>query len=205
MSAPCAQGRPVSRASATALAWHDEAELLGVRVRIFFFDPAEVDARSRFVDRQLPLLQGLDLRPLAPDGQRISYRAGALRAQPDAVLVHGNGLLCLSHKGNDGRFLAPARWQQHWRVDTMLQSIACAMAVAGDRQLPVAALWRGTNVLCQFDPSPPVLECLASHIGAARDYWRELEAVSPAQLANFCEPRLRLLPGLIPVGAVAGA
>ena len=188
-----------------ALAWHEEADLLGVRVRIFFFDPAEVDARSSFVDRQLPLLQGLNLRPLAPDGQRISYSAGALRAQPDAVLVHGNGLLCLSHKGNDGRFLAPARWQQHWRVNTMMQSIACAMAVAGDRQLPVAALWRGTNVLCQFDPSPPVLECLASHIGAACDYWREPDVISPAQLASFCESRLRQLPGPATVNAVISA
>ena len=186
-----------------ALAWHDEADLLGVRIRIFFFDPTEVDARSDVVDRQLPLLQGLGLRPLAPAGQRISYRAGALRAQPDAVMVHGNGLLCLSHRGNDGRFMAPARWQQNFRVDTMLQSLACAMAVAGDRQQPVAALWRGTNVLCQFDPGPPVLECLASHIGAARDYWREPELVSPAQLASFCEPRLRLLPGLALAEAVA--
>lgn len=185
------------------LAWHDEADLLGVRVRIFFFDPTEVDTRPGFVDRQLPLLQGVTMQLLTPEGQRSNYQVGALRAQPDAVLAHGNGLLCLSYKGNDGRFLAPARWQQHWRVDTMLQSIASAMAVAGDRQLPVAALWRGTNVLCQFDPSPPVLECLASHIGAARDYWREPEVISPAQLASFCEPRLRLLPGLVPAAAVS--
>ncbi len=185
------------------LAWHDEADLLGVRVRIFFFDPTEVDTRPGFVDRQLPLLQGATMQLLTPEGQRSNYQVGALRAHPDAVLAHGNGLLCLSYKGNDGRFLAPARWQQHWRVDTMLQCIASAMAVAGDRQLPVAALWRGTNVLCQFDPSPPVLECLASHIGAARDYWREPEAVSPAQLASFCEPRLRLLPGLMPAETIS--
>lgn len=189
--------------TAPPLAWHDEADLLGVRVRIFFFDPTEVDVRPGFVDRQLPLLQGATMPLLTPEGQRSTFQVGALRAQPDAVLAHGNGLLCLSYKGNDGRFLAPARWQQHWRVDTMLQCIASAMAVAGDRQLPVAALWRGTNVLCQFDPSPPVLECLASHIGAARDYWRESEVVSPAQLASFCEPRLRLLPGLVPAAAVS--
>ena len=38
---------------------------------------------------------------------------------------------------------------------------------------------------------------LATHIGAARVYWREPAVVSPAQLAAFCEPRLRVLPGLM--------
>jgi hypothetical protein len=178
------------------LPWHDEAELLGVRVRVYFFDPAEVDARSDFVGRQLPILQGTRPQLLAPEGQRETYRVGALQAQPDAVLTHGNGLLCLSYKGGDGRPLEPGRWRQHWRVDTMLQGIASAMAVAGQSQRPTAALWRGSNVLCQFDPGSPVLECLATHIGAARHYWREPAVVSPAQLASFCEPRLRVLPGL---------
>jgi len=81
-------------------------------------------------------------------------------------------------------------------VDVMLQCIAEAMAVAGQCQQPTAALWRGANVLCQFDPGPPVLECLATHIGAARHYWNEPQQISPAQLASFCEPRLRALPGL---------
>jgi hypothetical protein len=85
----------------------------------------------------------------------------------------------------------------------MLQCIASAMAVAGQRQQPTAALWRGANLLCQFDPSPPVLECLATHIGAARHYWREALQVSPAQLASFCEPRLRALPGLATIEAAA--
>lgn len=178
------------------LPWHDEADLLGVRVRVFFFDPAEVDARADVVGRLLPILQGAEAQLLSPGDQRDSYRVSALHAQPDAVLSHGNGLLCVGHKGGDGRWLAPAQWRGQLRVDVMLQSIASAMAVAGDRQQPTAALWRGTNVLCQFDPGPPVLECLATHITAAREYWGESETVSPAQLVSFCEPRLRVLPGL---------
>lgn len=178
------------------LPWHDEADLLGVRVRVYFFDPVEVDARADFVGRQLPILQGAAARLLAPEGQRATYRASGLQAQPDAVLVHGNGLLCLGYKGGDGRLFEPARWRQQWRIDVMLQAIASAMAVAGQCQQPTAALWRGPNVLCQFDPGSPVLECLATHIGAARHYWHEPEVVSPAQLASFCEPRLRVLPGL---------
>lgn len=179
-----------------ALNWHDEAELLGVRIRAWFFDPAEVDARADFVARQVPILCSSAAHLLVPEGQRETYRAGALQAQPDAVLVHGNGLLCLSYKGGDGRLHEPGLWRRQWRADIMLQCIAQAMAVAGQRQQPTAALWRGANLLCQFDPSPPVLECLATHIGAARHYWREPVQVSAAQLASFCEPRLRVLPGL---------
>ena len=88
---------------AALLPWHDEADLLGVRVRVFFFDPAEVDARPNFVDRQIPVLQGSTARLLAPEGQRDTYQLSGLQAQPDAVLSHGNGLLCLSYKGGDGR------------------------------------------------------------------------------------------------------
>jgi hypothetical protein len=181
------------------LPWHDEADLLGVRVRAYFFEPAEVDARPDFVGRQLPILNGAAARLLSPEGQRDPYRVRGLLAQPDAVLAHGNGLLCLSYKGGDGRLHDRALWRSQWRVDVMLQCIAAAMAVAGQRQQPTAALWRGVNLLCQFDPGPPVLECLATHIGAARRYWNGVAQISPAQLASFCEPRLRLLPGLAAV------
>lgn len=178
------------------LPWHDETDVLGVRVRVHFFDPAEADAANDFVARQLPILRGSGARLLAPEGQRQAWRAGDLLAQPDAVLAHGDGLLCLTYKGGDGRLHQPALWRAQWRVDVMLQCIASAMAVAGQSQKPTAALWRGTNLLCQFDPGVAVLECLATHIGAARHYWRERQTVSPAQLAAFCEPRLRALPGL---------
>lgn len=178
------------------LPWHDEADLLGVRVRAFFFDPAEVDARADAVARLLPVLDGCGARLLAADGLRETYHAGGLAAQPDAVLAHGGGLLCLTQRSGDGRPFDRGSWRQQWPADGMLQSLAAAMAVAGQTQLPTAALWRGVNLLCQFDPSPAVLECLATHIGAARHYWNEPLSVSPAQLARFCEPRLRSLPGL---------
>lgn len=186
------------------LPWHDEADVLGVRVRAYFFDPAEVDVRSDFASRQLPILRHGTARLLAPEGQRQSYRAGGLLAQPDAVLAHGDGLLCLAYKAGDGRLVQRTLWQTQWRVDVMLQCIANAMAVAGQTQRATAALWRGTNLLAQFDPGVAVLECLATNVGAARHYWRELQVVSPAQLAAFCEPRLRALPGLAASAAGIG-
>lgn len=185
------------------LNWHQEAELLGVRVRVFFFDPAEIDARVDFVDRQAPILQGLGARLLAPEGQSETYRAGALMAQPDAVLAHGDGLLCLSWRGGEGRLYQPDTWRRQWPAQAMLQCIASAMAVAGHRQQPTAALWRGANLLCQFDPGPLVMDCLATHIGAARQHCKEPLQVNPAQLASFCEPRLRAMPGLVAPEAAA--
>ena len=178
------------------LPWHDEADVLGVRIRAYFFDPTEADAAPDFLGRQLPILRGSAARLLTPEGRRQTYRAGGLQAQPDAVLAHGDGLLCLTYKGGDGRLLQPGQWRAQWRVDVMLQCIANAMAVSGQNQKPTAALWRGANLLCLFDPGVAVLECMATHIGAARHYWRALQMVSPAQLAAFCEPRLRALPGL---------
>ncbi len=186
------------------LNWHDETEMLGVRVRAFFFDPQEVDARADFVGRQVPILQGSAASLIHPEGQRESYQVAGLLAQPDAVLAHGGGLLCLSYKGGDGRQHALTHWRRQWRADVMLQCIAAAMAVAGQRQQPTAALWRGANLLCQFDPGPLVLDCLATHITAARQYWNEALPVSPAQLASFCEPKLRAMPGLVmPEAAVS--
>ena len=187
------------------LPWHDEADLLGVRVRVYFFEPAALSADADFLARHLPILAGAAPRLLAPEGRRDTYRVGGLQTQPDAVLAHGEGLLCLSYKGGDGRSLSPALWRSQWRVDMMLQSIASAMAVAGQCQQPTAALWCGTNVLCQFDPGVAVLECLATHIGEAMHYWQEPDAVTPAQLAAFCEPRLRALPGLAVSGAAIAA
>lgn len=186
------------------LPWHDEADVLGVRIRVHFFDPAEADAAPDFVGRQLPILAGSGATLLAPEGQRQPYRAGALLAQPDAVLAHGDGLLCLTYKGGDSRLVQRTLWQAQWRVDVMLQCIASAMAVAGQTQRPTAALWRSTNLLAQFDPGVAVLECLATNVSAARHYWRGLQVVSPAQLAAFCEPRLRSLPGLAASAAGIG-
>lgn len=188
------------------LPWTEQADVLGVRIRAYFFDPAEVDARADFTARQLPILPTSSARLLAPEGHRASYRAAGLQAYPDAVLAHGNGLLCLTYRGDDGRWFEPGQWQRLWRADLMLQCLAAAMAVAGQTQQPTAALWRGSNLLCQFDPSPAVLECLANNISAAQLYWHEPQQVSPAQLASFCEPKLRVLPGLaVPAPAPTAA
>jgi len=133
---------------------------------------------------------------LAGDDSRPMVAAGDLWALPDAVLEHGNGLLSLTYRNTARWWLHRERWPGQLRVDGMLQAIADAMAVAGARQRPCAALLRAGNALLQFAPSPQVLECLASNIGAARRHWNASQAISASQLASFCEPLLRTLPGI---------
>lgn len=181
---------------AQTLTWHAETRLLGVQVHAHFFDPAEVDGRASFVERYLPVFAHACPRRLGGDSGRTQYTAGELLAQPDAVLEHGNGLLCLTHRHTDRIMLEPERWAGQLRADLMLRSIAGAMAVAGATQQAAAALLRVGNALLLFSPGPPVLECLATNIGAARRYWKAPKAVNVSQLASFCEPKLRALPGV---------
>lgn len=190
------------------LPWHDEGDRLGVHVLIHFFDPIAVAAQPDGVGRQLPVLakcESVTAQPprLVRVDAAAGFRVGRLVARPDAVYSHGAGLLCLLQEpdrpgaprvasaGGDDRALDPSRWREQLPVVRMLQCIASAMAVSGERQLLTAALWRGVNAVCQFDPGPMVLERLAREINAARRYWNEPRQVTAAQLASFCEPVLR--------------
>lgn len=177
-------------------AWHDEADLLGVRVRAWFFEPNAAHASADPVLRLLPLLAGVPVTPLAPAGERPVFTAGVLQAQPEMVLTHGSALLCLGNKPVDGRHPTTADWCRQLPAAAVLQAVAMAMAVSAERRQPVVALWRGPNVVYQLDPGSEVLECLATSLGAARHYWGDPPRLTPAQLAGFCEPRLRAVSGL---------
>jgi hypothetical protein len=188
--------------AAMPLRWDDATELLGVHVRAHFFDPAEVDLRETLVERRLPVFERARPRLLG-DEERV-YAVGDLWAQPHAVYEHGFGLLCLTHRHTLRLLVDPDRWKTQLRVDTVLQSVAVAMAVAGVRQLPTAPLLRLGNALLLVAPGPPVLECLASSVSAARRHWKASRGVSAAQLASFCEPLLRELPGVRAPASSAG-
>lgn len=177
-----------------ALTWHDEAEILGVRVRVHLFDAARVDARTDRAARLLPIFG--DTPPPLDDKAEgdASHAVGTLLARPEAVFRHGNALICLSE--GDGRPRDAENWQRLFRIDAMLTALAAAMAVAGERQRPTVAMLRDAGALYQFDPGSAVLECLATHIGDACRHWEAPKGVSAAQLASFCEPKLRALPGI---------
>lgn len=173
-----------------ALAWHADADLIGVHVRAFFFDAAAVDACADRAARDLPVFR--QARPaLLGDAARTGYAVGDLVARPDAVFEHGDGLICLLRRSGAHDEHDPQRWPRQLGADAMLQAIAAAMAVAGQTQRPTAALLRCRNVLYQFDPGPPVLEFLATHIAEARRHCGAPSQLSAAQLAGYCEPLLR--------------
>ncbi len=177
-----------------ALTWHDEGEILGVRVRVHLFDAAAAEAKADRAARLLPLFG--DSPPPLEDksGESAGYVVGGLCAKPDAVFRHGDALICLVE--GDGRPRDGENWLRLFRVDAMLTALAAAMAVAGECQRPTVALLRDAGALYQLDPGSAVLECLATHIGDACRHWEAPKGVSAAQLASFCEPKLRVLPGV---------
>lgn len=182
------------------LGWHDEAELHGVRVRVHFFDPALVDADADAARRLLPVFGAAPppLEPAPPSGY--AFTVGGLGARPDAVFAFGSGLISLVR--GDIRRRDRDNWRALLRIDAVLRSLATAIAVAGERQLPTVAMLRDCGALYQIDSGSAVLECLAAHIGDACRHWR-LPRVAPAQLASFCEPKLRALAGARAAGTAS--
>lgn len=177
------------------LAWHVHAEILGVHIRAHFETSALADAAGTGPDARGPLaiLPGAVLKTLSEPGS-CGYVVGDLQAYPDAVFEHGAGLISLTQRTGDRESHDEQNWRKRLRVDAMFQCIVTAMAVSGHTQRPTVPLMRVANALYQFAPSPAVLECLASHIAAARHYAGEPGRIGPQQLAAFCEPRLRALP-----------
>jgi hypothetical protein len=178
------------------LHWDDDTVVLGIGVRAHFFDPHEADMRPDLVSRRLPVFAVARPRFVGAEGERPVFAAGDLWAQPDAVFEHGGGLLCLTYRQTSRLHFDVERWKEQLKADALLKAVADAMAVGGARQVPTAALVRMSNALLLLAPSPQVLECLASSVGAAKRHWKAPQAVSATQLATFCEPLLRSMPGV---------
>jgi hypothetical protein len=177
-----------------ALRWDDEQDVLGVRVRVHFFDPAQAEAAPDWVDRLLPLLVPHRPTALHAPGERGQYTLAGLVAHPDGVFEHGNGLLCLLDRSADRRPHDPDQWASQLRGDALVQALVAAMAVAGHAQRPTVALLRCHNAVYQLDPTPAALECVATSLAPAREYNGGAATISVQQLAAYCEPRLRALP-----------
>jgi hypothetical protein len=181
------------------LPWHDSATRLGVRLRVYFFDPELADAQADPALRALPIL----LSPTAPTGPRPQaltawgdlqplYRAGALQAQPRLVLRHGEGLISVLHLAADQRRHEPSHWRERLRLDQVLQAIATAMAVAGHLGQTTVPVWRTANALYLLDAQRPLLQFMADALPDACRWWQQPAGVTAAQLASFCEPRWRV-------------
>ncbi len=177
------------------IAWHVRADVLGVHVRAHFEPQLSTDsgATASSAGTSIAVLPGVALKSLREPGIS-GYVVGDLQACPDAVLEHGGGLISLSQRNGERELHNEQNWRTRLRPDAMLQCIVTAMAVSGHTQRPTVPMLRVANALYQFAPSPAVLECLASHIAAARQYAGEPGRIGAQQLASYCEPRVRALP-----------
>ena len=194
----------MTAATDRALRWDDEQELLGMRVRVHFFDAERANAAADWIDRLLPLLVPDRPTALHAQGERGQYTLASLVAHPDGVFEHGNGLICVLDRSADRRSHDLDHWQRQLRGDALVQSLVAAMAVAGQSQRPTAAMLRCHNAVYQIDPTPAALECVGTSLGPALAYCGGQLPLSVQQLAAYCEPRLRALPaGGGPAGGVA--
>lgn len=173
----------------TAIAWHDERVVWGLTLRAFFFDPEQVDQWPT-VRRLLPFLRVATPRLLVTESDAGLRNAefGLLIAQPDALFAHGDGYIALEYKPNGGRGHAPDRWHEQVRLRAVLQALIAAIAVAGARHAPCAAVLRCHNVVYQIDPPAALLKALLVRVRLAQAYWGESRRVSATQLARYCEP-----------------
>ena len=205
-SPPPSDDHVCAHLAAAPAAWHDEADVLGVRVRVFFFDPAEGRRPAR--------LRG---SPVAHPAWQRCRAAGTRGPAP--------GLARWRPAGAARRRAVPWRRAavpglQGWRRPPASPG-ALACAVAGGRDAAVhhqrhggvwpepeahrrAVAWRQPAVPVRprrggagmpgqpHRRRPPLLARAAPP--SARLSWR-----------RFCEPRLRSLPGLATSTAAAAA
>lgn len=188
----------------SALEWHDDQVINGIRVRAYFFDGDAVEKIEDNAKRVLPVLKQARPVLLATEDDKKNYVYGELIAQPDSVYSHGNGLIALEYKWKNRQIHDPNRWTKQLHTNSMLQCIAAAMAVAGNLGKPTVPMMRFHNANYLLSPRKEVIEILSTQTTAAREYWasqsesrsgtlerRVDRRVNATQLAEFCEPRIK--------------
>lgn len=173
------------------LAWHDKGEVFGFSVSAFFFDGDAAEREPDFVRRMLPVFRTARPRLLATEGDRRNFRASTVVAQPDAVLVHGQGLISLEYKPQDKRHHRRDRWSEDIPLRGMLQCLIAAIAVSGEMNKPTLPLLRCHNAIYLLASSQIVLEKVLKLIRQAPTYWDDCADVSSSRVAKFCEPWVR--------------
>lgn len=175
--------------------WQDQATIHGVAVKVCFFEAAAVE-KAALPRRLLPFLRDALPRVLFTEGDRRNVRYGELVAQPDAVLEHGNGLVCVEYKSFGQRPHSPEGWQREVRLKDMLQCLLAGYAVAQHYRTLTGCILRYHNACYQLCPPPSVIDEMLNLLPMAKNYYREAQAVSASQLAQFSVERIRTLhPG----------
>lgn len=170
------------------LDWTDRKTVYGCDISAFFFEPDLVDREDDFALRTLPVFKRARPQVLFSEQDRKNFVVDPLIAQPDAVLRHGQGLICLEFKSQSQRSHRQDRWHRDIPCAAVLQTVAGSVAVASVSGKPVASVLRCHNVLYLLRPQAELVERMLKDAAAARAYWQEQRYVSASQLAAFCEP-----------------
>lgn len=170
------------------LIWTDRAPVHGCDVSCWFFDPDVANGQVDFVRRNLPVFKSGRPTVLFSEQDRRNFAAGPLIAQPDAVLRHGLGLLCLEYKSQSGRLHRQDRWQRDIPCKSLLQVVAASIAVSVEMGKTVAPVLRCHNALYFIRPTAELIAQMWGALESAPAYWRKGPRVRSSDLAAYLEP-----------------
>ena len=143
------------------------AELCGMGIEAVFFDPELVERIEDDPIRLVPFLPADMGRLLFRESDRETFRAGPLRAQPDAVIELTTGLIALEYKSKGGRPEDPIRWAETMREKDLLQTVVNALVLSAESGRPVAPVLRTHNAVFFLRPGEAVLKLLRENVDSA--------------------------------------
>ena len=143
------------------------AELCGMGIEAVFFDPELVARIDDDPIRLVPFLPPDMGRLLFRESDRETFRAGALCAQPDAVIELTTGLIALEFKSKGGRSEDPIRWAETMREKDLIQTVVNALVLSAESGRPVAPVLRTHNAVFFLRPCETVLKLLKANVDGA--------------------------------------
>ena len=158
---------PFERRSGLSMA---HADLSGIGVEAVFFDPEPVSRLDEDAVRLVPFLPANAAKLLLTESDRETFKAGALCAQPDAVLELPAGLIALEYKSKGGRFDDPLRWAETMRTKDLIQTVLAAVALSVAAGRPAAPVLRTTNAVFFLRPTNELKNLLSAHVQEAESF-----------------------------------
>ena len=146
------------------------ADLCGSGVEAVFFDPEPVSRLDEDAVRLVPFLPANAAKLLLTESDRETFKAGALCAQPDAVLELPAGLIALEYKSKGGRFDDPLRWAETMRTKDLIQTVLAAAALSVAAGRPAAPVLRTTNAVFFLRPTNELKNLLSAHVQEAESF-----------------------------------
>ena len=134
------------------------------------FDPEPVSRLDEDAVRLVPFLPANAAKLLLTESDRETFKAGALCAQPDAVLELPAGLIALEYKSKGGRFDDPLRWAETMRTKDLIQTVLAAAALSVAAGRPAAPVLRTTNAVFFLRPTNELKNLLSAHVQEAESF-----------------------------------